>query len=73
MTIATRPSPTSSRETEVELAREHAGEWAALDDEGNVIAISRSSVEAYEQARARGVDTPTMYLVPESETGSFYY
>lgn len=55
------------------LLREHPGEWAALSDDGSVVAVSESAVEAYQQAQERGTEVPTMYYVPDEETRHFYY
>lgn len=58
-------------EVQQELLK-YPGKWAALT-RSELLAIRDSSTEAYEAARAAGVESPILYLIPDNRTGYSYF
>ena len=50
----------------------HPGKWAALT-RTEILAIRDTSTEAYVAAVEAGVDSPILYLVPDTRSGYSYF
>jgi hypothetical protein len=75
MAVNTHPSKHLVYEIEPAVQDEllrHPGRWVALTRSA-VIAVRDTSTEAYDAARAAGVDSPILYQVPDTRTGYSYF
>ena len=55
-----------------QLGTYRPGEWIALTP-SKIVAVRETATEAYEAARAEGIDAPILYQVPTHEPGAYYF
>lgn len=77
MVVAERTVPREQPRYEIEprlqeKLMEHPGKWVAMTRD-ELLFVSESPTEAYEEAVKMGVDTPIMYRVPDSHERAYYY